>query len=77
MNTDQQQIGDAAVRRFEYDEAVVLAADVGVGEASVDVVGDTVIVVSDGDHHEFEVPDGAEEADARINNGVLTVEVER
>lgn len=64
---------DVDVRRFEYDESVVLAADFGdAPSASVDVVGDTVIVVVDGEQFEVEV-DG--DAQAFMKNGVLTVEV--
>jgi hypothetical protein len=64
---------DVDVRRYEYDDGVVLAADFGYTEsASVDVVGDTVIVVADGEQVDVEV-DG--DAQALINNGVLTIEV--
>jgi hypothetical protein len=70
------QFGDeAVVSRYEDDGAVVLAADFGPGaDASVDVVGDTVITVVDGEQYELDV-----EGDARafISNGVLTIEVER
>lgn len=77
MNTDQQQIGGQQIRRFEYDDAVVLAADIGVGNTSVDVVGDTVIIIADGEQHEFPLPEGADDARGQVNNGVLTVEVSR
>jgi len=64
------------VRQVEYDDGTVsLVADVGVGrEASVDVVGETAIVVADGEQYEFEVPTGGG-AQAFIHNGVLTIEV--
>jgi hypothetical protein len=66
--------------RLEYEDgSTVLAADVGVGrEATVDVVGDTVIVVVGEDQYDFELPAGAnaESAQAFIKNGVLTVEVD-
>ncbi|WP_225334418.1 DUF7127 family protein [Halomicrobium urmianum] len=75
MTNHQQQLGDAPLRKLEYDDGtVVFAADVGAGpDASVDVVGRTVIVVADGEQYEFEVP--AEDAEVLIRNGVLTVEV--
>ena len=64
---------DVDARRFEYDDSVVLAADFGdAPSASADVVGDTVIVVVDGEQFEIEV-DG--DAQAFIKNGVLTIEV--
>jgi hypothetical protein len=65
------------VRQVKYDDGTVsLVADVGVGhEASVDIVGETAIVVADGEQYEFEVPvDGG--AQAFMHNGVLTIEVE-
>ena len=76
MNTNQQLVGDAPVRRFEYEDSLVLAADLGVEDASVDVVGDTVIVVRGDDQYELTVPEG-DETTAVVNNGVLTVEVSR
>jgi len=81
MTTREQFIEEKGpVSRMEYDDgATVFAADVGVGtDASVDVIGDTVIVVTDSDQYEFEVPaseDDAEDAQAFMKNGVLTVEV--
>jgi hypothetical protein len=70
------QFGDeAVVSRYEDGDNVVVAADFGAGaDASVDVVGDTVITVVDGEQYELDV-----EGDARafISNGVLTIEVER
>lgn len=76
--TDSQRLDEGVpVRRFEYDDELVLAADVGIGDATVDVVGDTVIVVSDGEQQELTVPETAgEDARAFIKNGVLTIEVE-
>jgi hypothetical protein len=74
MNTEQQLFDETPLRRFEYDDSVVLAADVGtVGDATVDVVDDTVIVVVGDEQREFEVPGG--DARAFINHGVLTVEL--
>jgi len=74
MNTDQQLFDELSVRRFEYDDSVVLAADVGVADdTSVDIVDDTVILVTGDEQYEQPLPD----ADARafINNGVLTIEL--
>ncbi|PSQ45599.1 hypothetical protein BRD15_11350 [Halobacteriales archaeon SW_6_65_15] len=69
---------DVFARRYDYDDEELLAADLGVsGEATVDVLDDTVIVVfedEDGPRQlELELPDG--EAEAFITNGVLTIEV--
>lgn len=75
MTNQQQLVGDAPLRRYDYDDgSVVFAADVGVADdASVDVVDGTAIVVVGGEQYDFEVPDG--EARAFIRNGVLTIEM--
>ena len=73
--SERQRFGDeVAVRRYEYDDGAVLAADFSpASEAAVDVLGDTVIVVIDGEQHELDVEG---DANAFISNGVLTVEVD-
>ena len=66
---------DIEWRRHEYNDRVEFVADFGPqGDSAVDVVGDTVIVVADGEQYEFDV-----ETDARafITNGVLSIEVNR
>ncbi|WP_324758065.1 DUF7127 family protein [Haloarcula sp. GH36] len=74
MNTEQQLFDETPLRRFEYDDSIVLAADVGAADdASVDVVDGTVIVVAGDEQHEFDVPD--KDARAFINHGVLTIEM--
>ena len=66
--------GDAVVRRYDYEDETVIVADLGRVEGTVDVVDGTVIVVADGDQHEFDVP--ADASRAFMTNGVVTVEVE-
>lgn len=66
---------DGMVRHYEYGEDDVLVADFGAGDGSVDLVEGTAIVVVDDDHHEFEVPAAASRA--IMNNGIVTVEMER
>jgi hypothetical protein len=76
--TEKQRFVDGEVteRRYEYDDRSVLVADFGAGvDGTVDLVGDTAIVVVDDDQYEFEVPAGVA-ARASMNNGVLTVEAE-
>jgi hypothetical protein len=54
----------------------LLVADLGPGgDASVDGVEDTAIVVADGDQYEFDVSGGEPGPEAFIKNGVLTIEV--
>lgn len=73
-----EQLDESVVpRRYEYDDGVVISADFGPGhDVAVDVLGDTVIVVVDGEQYEIDV-DGGGDPRAFIRNGVLTIEVER
>jgi hypothetical protein len=65
---------EVQLRRYEYDDRWIMVADVGPGrDASVDVLGETAIVVVDGEQYELDV-DGNPRA--FIRNGVLTIEVE-
>ena len=73
MELQQQTVGDAAIRRFDYGDVTTFAADLGV-DGTVDVVGDTAIVVTGDDQFDLTLPDG-ESVTAFINNGVLTIEV--
>ena len=81
-----RSVGDGSLlRRYEYDDGWVVAADVaadvGVDDEaiSVDTVGDTAIVVIEGDgepiESEFELPGTAEHVS--VANGVLTIEGDR
>ncbi|MFC7134400.1 MULTISPECIES: DUF7127 family protein [Salinibaculum] len=74
MSVKEQLAGrDVDVRRFEYDDATTLAVDFGAEKStSVDVVGDTVIVVVGDEQYDIEL-DG--DAQAFMKNGVLTIEV--
>jgi len=76
MTATQRLDEDVPVSRYEYDDSVVLAADIGTSEATAEIVGDTVIVVDGIDQYDLTVPEG-EDARAFIRNGVLTVEVSR
>ncbi|MFC6952805.1 DUF7127 family protein [Halorubellus litoreus] len=76
MNIQQFTETDARfARRYVYDDAVVVAADLEFTDADVDVLGDTVIVVRpDGEQFELSVP--STPTRAFIRNGVLTIEME-
>lgn len=64
---------DVEVRRYEYDDSMMLAADFGYTEsASVDMVDDTAIVIAEGEQYDIEIEG---DASASITNGVLTIEV--
>jgi len=74
MTGTQQLADDVGLRRYEYDDELVLAADLGPGrDASVDVLDDAVIVVVDDEQYDLEL---AGDARAFISNGVLTIEVD-
>ena len=77
--SNRQRFADEGVfgRRYDYDGRTILVADFGTSsDGSVDLVGGTAIVVVGDDQYEFEVPEGVN-THASMNNGVLTVEVER
>lgn len=63
----------AIVRRFDRDGASGIVVDFGPSAeaTSVDVVGNTALVVTDDDQFEFELPEGAN--DVTVNNGMLTI----
>ncbi|ESP89083.1 DUF7127 family protein [Candidatus Halobonum tyrrellensis] len=67
------------VRRYDYDDRTVLAADLPAGDVSVDVVDGTAIVVTDRDsgveEFEFDLPGPAATVDT--HNGVLTIGVDK
>lgn len=63
---------DISITRREYEGENVLVVDFGPGvEASVDVVGDMVIVVADDRQYEFERP--PEATDISTNDGMLII----
>lgn len=69
------------LRRYEYDDEWVIAADLGVGDdqVDVDVVGETAIVVvetgADVREVEFDLP--GPDGDVEVNNGVLSITVQK
>jgi len=71
---------ERVVREYEYDDGVVVAADLGpdAADADVDVLADTAIVVTgagaDESQLEIELPDG--DAEVFMKNGVFTIELE-
>lgn len=77
MELQQFARGDERfVRRYEYDDEVVIVADLDDADASVDVVDGTAIIVkADGEQVDLDLPVDRD-SQAFINNGVLTVEVE-
>lgn len=64
---------DVVITRREYDdEPNVIAIDFGPDvDASLDVLGDTAIVVAGEMQFEFEVP--ADASDLTVNDGMLTI----
>ena len=77
----QNEATTAIARRYDYGDHAAVVADFGPdeGDISVDVVGDTALVVverdGDSETRELSLPEGA--AQAYINNGVVSIEVER
>jgi HSP20 family molecular chaperone IbpA len=80
MSTQQfAGANDRFLRRYEYDNSWIVAADLGVADDAIDVdiVGTTAIIVVDtGDgvrETEFELP--GTDADVAVQNGILTITV--
>jgi hypothetical protein len=72
----QQQAGEdeRVVRRYDYEDEWVIAADLGVADdrVAVDVVdGTAIVLVDDRTELEFDLPGTNESVDT--NNGVLVV----
>ncbi len=78
-NTQTANSDDRVLRRYEYEDDWVLAADLAVDDDSVeyDTIGETLILVVDdnGQVTETELDLPGSDADVTLNNGVLTVEV--
>lgn len=71
----QQQFGDdgVPVSRVSTEDGTRVVVDFGeVSSSAVDIVGETAIVIADGEQFELSVP---ADAQAFITNGVLTIEV--
>lgn len=82
MDTNQSTSREERfLRRYEYDDEWVVAADLPVDDdaVDVDVVGTTAILVVDhGDRvteTEFELPGAA--VSIEVENGVLTITIEK
>jgi hypothetical protein len=78
--SQRTQAADAPVRRYEYEDSTLVAADFGpaAADVSVDLVdGSAIVVVDAGDgepvQREFDLPAGS--AEAFNKNGVVTIEV--
>lgn len=63
---------DVTIAHREYEDESVVAIDFGPGvEASLDVVGDTAIVVAGESQYEFEIP--PEATDVSTKDGILLI----
>ncbi|GAB3666961.1 DUF7127 family protein [Halopiger thermotolerans] len=64
---------DAKITNREYEDEQVIAVDFGPssGEPTLDIAGDTAIVVVGDDQFEFEIPSDA--TDVTVNDGILTI----
>lgn len=67
---------NVAVTTRAYDEETVIAVDFGpiAGDLTLDIVGETAIVVADGTQLEFEIPTDAD--GVTVNDGILTIRSE-
>lgn len=64
-----------AIERYDYPDRIEFVADFGpAADPAIDIVGDTVIVVtSDGTQRDIKVPD--DDVRAFNRNGIVTIEV--
>lgn len=70
---DQFEQQGIDVRHRETEAGTMVVADLGPAtQSTVDVVGETAIIVTGEEQYEIEVP---ADAQAFITNGVLTIEV--
>ena len=80
-NTQATNRDDRLLREYDYETEWVLAADLPVGDDSVqyDTIGDTLILVidNDGQVSETELDLPGPDANVTVNNGVLTVQVDK
>jgi hypothetical protein len=80
-NTQLANRDDRLLREYDYETEWVLAADLPVDDDSVqyDTIGDTLILVIDdnGQVSETELDLPGSDADVTVNNGVLTVQVDK
>ncbi|MFP4627300.1 MAG: DUF7127 family protein [Natronomonas sp.] len=74
MNDYEQLRSAGIVRRYEYDDDSVLVADMGFVDGSVDVIGETAIVVAGDEQYELTLPGSVSRA--TMNNGVVTIELQ-
>lgn len=80
-NTQVTNRDDRLLREYDYETEWVLAADLPVDDDSVqyDTIGDTLILVidNDGQVSETELDLPGPDAEITVNNGVLTVQVDK
>ena len=63
---------EVTITRREYEDENAIIVDFGPGvDASLDIVGDTAIVVAGDRQFEFEIPEGATEV--TTNDGMLII----
>lgn len=77
MSSDQHvRRKDRFIRRYDYDDKTTIAADLGAETTgvSVEVLDDAVLVVDGNEvQYEFDLPQG--DAEAFMENGILTIDV--
>lgn len=75
LQTAADERDDITITRREYEDEDVVAVDFGQGvDASLDVIGDTAIVIAGNRQFEFEIPPDA--TDVQTNDGILQIKSE-
>lgn len=73
MTLEQQTVGEREIRRFDYGDTTMFVSALDSTEATVEVVGDTLIVATDEREYDISLPE--ENATAFMKNGILTIEM--
>ena len=65
------------VTQYEYTDHQLIVADFGpTATTSTDIVDDTVIIVTETNQHEFELPDDMNNVEVTNNNGIVSIKVD-
>lgn len=78
MRLPQQSINnhEPYVTNYEYSDHQLIVADFGpTVTTSIDIVDDTVIIVTESNQHEFDLPEDMENAEVTNNNGIVSIKV--
>lgn len=72
----QTRNNEPLVDKYEYSDHQLIVADFGPNTSTAtDIVDNTVIIVTETDQHELELPENMTDATASEHNGIVTIQV--